>query len=162
MLWITNKYAWVPLYLYWGFVVVKNFPDQRISIFVAIAILILVTDQLTSGFMKPFFERPRPCYEPNLASVIHLMVNCGGKFGFASGHSANSFALATFIFAVMKLNGRSWFFIFLWAFLIALSRVYVGVHYPTDVIIGAIIGLFLGWLFFIAWKRFPYKMLSRL
>ena len=162
MVWITNKYTWVPLYLYWGYVVIRHFPGHWILLFVSIAILILVTDQLTSNIMKPFFERLRPCHEQNLSAALHLVVNCGGKFGFASGHSANSFALATFIFAMMKLTSRSWFLIFLWAFLVALSRVYVGVHYPADVIIGGIIGSIFAWFLFIAWKHFFYKMISRL
>jgi len=157
----TNKYTWTPLYLYFCYCIFKSFSKQGILILVSIVLMILVTDQFTSSFMKPFFERLRPCHEPSIAAILHSKVNCGGQFGFASSHSANSFAIAAFMVFLMRPRA-GWWILFLWATIVAYSRVYLGVHYPGDVIVGGLIGVLFGWLFFRVQSSISYKILSRL
>ncbi|MBD3170591.1 MAG: phosphatase PAP2 family protein [candidate division Zixibacteria bacterium] len=101
-------------------------------------VLIALSDQLSSSVIKPLVDRPRPCHELDL---YRLLVNCGAGKSFPSSHATNMFAAATF-FGEKFLNRRREFYLV--AFMVALSRVYVGVHYPLDVIAGAAIGIGLG------------------
>jgi undecaprenyl-diphosphatase len=96
--------------------------------------------------MKPGFERLRPCQNPNLKEWIHLVGGCGGMYGFASSHAANSFALACCLIKIY--SSKRWLFwsILIWAIIVSYSRIYVGVHYPGDVITGALIGIFISLL----------------
>lgn len=109
------------------------------------ALTILISDQVTSGLMKPFFERLRPCHDERLEGIIHNYGRCGGLFGFVSSHSANTFAIATFLNLKIrdKLPYLKW--LFLWAFIISYTRIYLGVHYPIDILIGAVVGAVAGW-----------------
>ena len=99
--------------------------------------------------IKNYFQRLRPCHEPTLEGLVHLVNNkCGGKFGFVSSHASNHFALAVFL-SILYKNTYKYFplLIFLWAAIIAYSRIYLGVHYPGDVIGGAISGILFGFIF---------------
>jgi len=144
MLWITAKNSWIPLYLMIVGFIIYTKRWKSIWIFIAIALLITMSDQITSGLMKPFFERLRPCHNPMLVDFVYNIGKCGGQFGFASSHAANTFAIATFIWLVFKKE-HGWFvWMFLWAAIVSYSRVYVGVHYPGDIVVGAIVGTFVG------------------
>lgn len=101
-------------------------------------LVLLFSDQLAANFLKHFFERPRPCH---VLEQIHLLVGCGGGFSMPSGHAANSLAQAGF-FAVVAPSSRKWLIPL--ALVIAISRVFVGVHYPGDVLVGGAIGWELG------------------
>lgn len=141
MLWITAKNPWIPLYLLIVGFIIYTKRWKSIRVFIAIALLITLSDQITSGLMKPFFERLRPCHNPILADVVYNIGKCGGQFGFASSHAANTFAIATFTWLVFKKDHGWFIWMFLWAALVSYSRIYVGVHYPGDVTFGAIIGV---------------------
>jgi undecaprenyl-diphosphatase len=120
--------------------------------------VLFVADQTTSGILKPLIARPRPCHDPSLAPVIHLVHGkCGGSYGFASSHASNFFVFATYLSWHFKGRFR-WVRIFLFgiASVVAFSRVYLGVHYPSDIVVGALIGLFSGSL-----GIFMYKALMR-
>lgn len=148
MYWASNKFIWIPLYVFFLYLLIKNFKRNAIWLFLTIAILILCADQFSVG-LKFYFQRLRPCHEPDLEGLIHLInKKCGGSFGFVSSHASNHFAIATFLSLIFK-NTYKYFTIpiYLWATLIAYSRIYLGVHYPGDVIGGAILGILLG-LFF--------------
>jgi len=98
--------------------------------------------------MKPFFERFRPSKDPELQHLVHIVNEYrGGRFGFASSHAGNSFALAIFIFQIFKERYGWVKWMFLWAAVVSYSRIYLGVHYPGDIIVGASIGLLMGWMF---------------
>ncbi|BDD04195.1 phosphatase PAP2 family protein [Aureibacter tunicatorum] len=141
---ITASKTWIPFYLILvGFVYYK-YRKHSWLIFLGVGLVILLADQTTSGFMKPFFERFRPCHDPEIKDLVHLVKGCGGRYGFASSHAANTFGLATFLYVRThkQLKWMGW--LFLWAAIVSYSRIYVGVHYPLDIIVGGLIGVISG------------------
>ena len=141
MPWISNKYVWIPLYallLYW---MLKHKQGKWVFTLLAVGILIYLSDQLASGFLKPTVERLRPCYDPEIADQVHLLKGCGGQYGFASSHASNSFAIAIFCWLLLRQHVRYIWLLIPWAALVAYSRIYLGVHFPGDIIMGGLIGL---------------------
>jgi len=145
---ITNGTTWVPLYIILILLIIKKFGKESLWIFGGLALVILASDQFTSSFMKPFFERLRPCYNPALEQLVHIAKSCGGQYGFASSHSANTFGVAMYVWLVMKKFYPSIAAMFAWSALVAFSRVMIGVHYPGDIIVGAMVGMGFGWIIF--------------
>ncbi len=142
--WITYKYTWVPMYLFLFYVVLKAY-GKRGGILLAVSVVaVILADYITSGMMKPGFERFRPCHDPFIGHLVHNTVGCGGKFGFASSHASTAFALATSIYLFTKDRLAIGKWLFVWAFVYAYSRVAVGVHYPGDILVGALTGIFTG------------------
>ncbi len=145
---ITNPPTWVPLYIILIILLIVTFKKDSIFFILGVLLVILVSDQFTSSFMKPFFERLRPCYDPEIGSLVHVVKSCGGQYGFASSHAANSFGIAMFIWMSFRSFWSGTWVMFFWAFLVAFSRIMVGVHYPGDIITGGILGAIFGWLIF--------------
>ncbi|WP_224489411.1 phosphatase PAP2 family protein [Robertkochia flava] len=149
-LFITDKWSSIPLY---AALLVINFyflgKKKGIIVLVCVALMIAATDQLANVF-KYGFERLRPCYDPDLQDMVRLVkASCGGKFGYFSAHSANSFALAVFF----SLGFRKYLrvlpvFLLTWAAMVAYSRIYIGVHFPLDVLTGFGVGLINGSVFY--------------
>ena len=108
---------------------------------IAIAILITISDQ-TSNLFKDSFQRLRPCYNELIVDSLRLVKeSCGGRYGFFSAHASNSFSLAIFFGLLLRPSNRLFIFSFaIYAFLISYSRIYLGVHYPIDILVGAIFG----------------------
>jgi undecaprenyl-diphosphatase len=128
----NHKYSYMDPTLHFHFVVmVLVFKKDSMYMIAGMLLVVLISDQFTSSFMKPYFGRLRPCYDPQIASMVHVVKSCGGRFGFASGHSANSFGIAIFVWLVFRHYDKSFFAMFLWAFFVAFSRIMVGVHYPV-------------------------------
>jgi undecaprenyl-diphosphatase len=148
MLLMTQTTFWTPLFLLIIYQLFKKFSTRDAwFMLVGVAVAILVSDQTTSGLMKPFFERLRPTHQPGLSEHLHVVKNYrGGLYGFASSHAANSFALACVLFALVRTRIRGIMWLFLWATFMSFSRLYLGVHYLTDLIAGAIVGLVAGWI----------------
>ena len=147
---MTNKLSSIPLYVVLLILAYRSLGLKKtLVLLVSIALLITVSDQL-SNFFKIGVGRLRPCYDPDLSGLIRLVKgSCGGKFGYFSAHAANSFAIAIFFahFFRKSYSFLAWILI-VWAFVVSYSRIYVGVHFPLDVLSGAIAGSFLGWLFY--------------
>ncbi|HET9054311.1 MAG TPA: phosphatase PAP2 family protein [Cyclobacteriaceae bacterium] len=141
MMFLSTTYAWIPLHLFLLYLLVRNYRKQTWLILLAIGLTILLADQITSSIMKPFFERLRPSHEPSLAEQVFLVNKYrGGRFGFASSHAANTFGIATLMWLVLRMY-RPWIsLLFAWALLVGYTRIYLGVHYPGDILVGFLIG----------------------
>lgn len=152
MLFITDKLVWIPLYAYLLYLIFKDYGKQGWIIAAGIVLTIVLADQVTSTIMKPYFARLRPSHEPSLQSLIHIVNNYkGGKYGFASSHAANTFGIATFLFLLFRKTRKWIIMLFVWATVVTYSRIYLGVHYPGDILVGAIVGIisaFLGFYFY--------------
>lgn len=138
-----------PLYLLLLYLTYRHFGWKKTAlVLVFIALLITCTDQL-SNFFKYGVGRLRPCHDPEVSGVMRLVKSyCGGQFGYFSAHAANSFGPAIF-FTVLLRNKVKYISLVLiiWACVVAYSRIYIGVHYPLDVLTGALVGSLFGWLF---------------
>lgn len=145
MFWLSNKYTWIPLYLFFSYLVYKQVGKRIWLVVLAAALLILLSDQISVHAFKNVFLRYRPCHNLLIQSQVHLNDGCGGIYGFVSSHAANTFALAMFLglFFRKKINYFGTF-IFLWAAIVSYSRIYNGVHYPADIAVGAIVGMGIG------------------
>jgi undecaprenyl-diphosphatase len=139
----TSKETWYPLYVLLMFLIVRKYKMQSLWVILFFILLVVLSDQI-SGLIKDLVGRLRPTHEPSLEGLVHNPTNKGGYYSFLSSHAANSFALAVFTGFVSKRK-RLWIALLLWAAVTSYSRVYVGVHYPFDIIAGAILGSLIGW-----------------
>lgn len=144
MFWVTYKVTWLPMYVAMVMITARATGMRAIAIVITVIVAVVLADQITSGIMKPYFSRFRPCHEPLLAGLVHEVGGCGGSFGFASSHASTSFALAITWFTLLRDKIRYMWILILWACLYSYSRVYVGVHYPGDILVGACVGLLSG------------------
>lgn len=139
---------WAPLYLFLGVFVLLNFKGKGVWWIVFFAATAALTDMTGTYLFKHNIERLRPCNDPDFLIHVRLLLkNCSGGSSFISNHAANHFGLATFFFITTQSFFKKWAAVgFIWAALVAYSQVYVGVHYPLDVLAGALLGLILGTL----------------
>ena len=146
MIFISGKLTWTPFYLVLLYLVIKNYKKQSILIILGIILLIVCSDQISSSVFKPLFERPRPCHNEAIKDLVYLPTgHCGGSYGFISSHACNAFALAVFLTQILKqYDSKIAWVMFVWATLVAYSRIYMGVHYPGDVVVGAVVGAIIG------------------
>ncbi|MCL6294647.1 phosphatase PAP2 family protein [Jejuia spongiicola] len=146
---ITDKLTFIPLYALLLFLLYKKFGAKSLIIFVVVvALMITFTDQITNVF-KRGFERPRPCGEDGLIDQMRFIAVRCGKYGFFSGHSSNSMAAAVFAGLMLKPYYKHLIFILLfWSAIVAYSRIYVGVHYPLDIVCGLTFGAISGFIFY--------------
>ncbi len=146
MYWASHKLFWIPLYIFLFYLAYKQVGIQIWLVAIAALVLVLVSDQLSVHAFKNVFLRLRPCHEILLQEKVHLLNgHCGGSYGFISSHAANGFALAMFLTLFFRKRIKYFgLLIFLWAILVSYSRVYSGVHYPGDVIVGGLVGIGVG------------------
>lgn len=138
----TGRFVWIPMYAMILVLLYKKYNWQKTVVFaIGIGLTILITDQTIATYIRPVIERLRPANLENpISEFIHVVNDYrGGAYGFPSCHAANSFALATFMIMTER-KMRFVLFIFAWAFLNSYSRLYLGVHYFGDLIVGAILG----------------------
>lgn len=140
MWFVSGKIQWLPLYLVILALFIHRFRWRTLWILLGTAVLITMSDQATTHLFKETLQRLRPCHQPQLAGLVHLVNDyCGGMYGFVSGHASNSFAIA--VFTGMFVRHRYyWMGILCWATLVGYSRIYLGVHFPGDIIGGAVLG----------------------
>ncbi len=155
---ITNRLVWIPAYFALAYYLFRQHRPYFLKIVFIGLLMITFTDQVTSSLIKPWVQRLRPCHDPAVAALLHLVDGkCGGTYGFVSSHAANTFALATFISSLFSFR---WFWLTIaivsWAVMVSLSRVYLGVHYPGDILGGALVGVSAGWLAGYCVRRFVF------
>ena len=150
---ISAKFIWLPLYLFLIDIIFRNLGWKKgVICLIMIGMLILSMDQLCASFLRPLIGRIRPSSPLNPISAILHFVNDSrvGTFGFPSSHAANTFALAAFISLILRKKLIT-FSLIIWASIISISRIYLGFHYPTDVMAGAFIGIGLAYIFYKAY-----------
>ena len=142
----TSMIVWMPLALVLLYVILKNNNMKDFfMLIIMVALVVLCTDQISSGLCKPLFERWRPTNDPMLMYAVDVVNEIReGKYGFTSSHAANSFGLATF-FSLLIRKRTFTISIILWACMNAFTRIYLGVHYPGDILGGTLIGVTVGW-----------------
>jgi len=162
MYWASHKLFWVPFYVILIYILIKEYKKLSIYVLLSIGVLITLCDQIASHLIKNLAKRLRPSHEPTLEGLVHLSkAGAGGQYGFVSSHSANSFGLAVFLILLLPKKYRVLKGILLfWAFLVSYSRIYVGVHYPFDVIVGGLIGAVLAYLVFKTYSYCIHKYLQ--
>jgi len=146
---LTQTISWIPLYVLLLYQIYRIDPKNTAWILGGVMLTILLSDQVTSGLMKPYFERLRPCHDSRWDGILHLYGRCGGLYGFVSSHAANTFGLATFLTLKLGKKQKAIAWLFLYALLVSYTRIYLGVHYPLDVFFGAVVGIlaaFFSWL----------------
>lgn len=156
---ITSTVAWLPVAVVLLYVLIKNNTMREVSLIVVLlALVILVADQFSSSFCKPYFERFRPAQDPQLMYLVDVVNGYrGGRYGFISSHAANTFAVCIFL-ALLIRNVWVSCSLVLWASLCSYSRIYLGVHYPGDILFGMLWGLFVGGLMYLLYAYLQRKM----
>ncbi len=146
---ITSKFSFIPLYVLLLFFLYKNYGLKALLIFIVVIVLMITfTDQITNVFKRTFM-RPRPCRVEEIADSIRFIAVRCGKYGFFSGHSSNSMAAAIFTGLLLKPFYKNLIFLLLfWSIIVAYSRIYVGVHYPIDIVCGLAFGAVSGFMFY--------------
>lgn len=145
--WYREANAWVPLYLFLIVFAIMNFKAKALPWILFAVLTATLTDQLSSSFIKNLVERPRPCREELLIGQVRLILNnCSGGYSFPSSHATNHFGFAMFLFLTLRPIMKKWSYVFfIWAATIAYGQVYVGVHYPLDIVAGTLLGCLIGY-----------------
>jgi undecaprenyl-diphosphatase len=159
---ITKQSNWIPLFLLLLYVIFKKLgAKQTLYLLLFVAVLVTFTDQMTNVF-KNGFQRLRPCNNPEIKSFIRI-VQFRGSFSFFSGHASNSMAVATLLYFTLRQYFKYFWLLFLWPFIFAYSRIYLGLHYPLDILSGYLFGFTSGFLMYKVYKMaqqkyFPLKL----
>ena len=146
MFYMTDTYFWLPLHAFLLYLIFKVYGKRTWIVLICITLSVVAANGITSELMKPFFLRLRPSHTPHIENLVHIVNDYkGGLYGFASSHAANTFALTTFFWIAFRKHYRYCGWLFVWASLVTYTRIYLGVHYPADILVGALIGILCGW-----------------
>jgi Membrane-associated phospholipid phosphatase len=161
-MWIySNKFTWIPLAIVAFAVFVYKVKWQKALLFViCTALVFTLCDQLSASVIKPLFERYRPTHHPDFSYAVNIVNDYrGGRYGFISAHAANGFGIAMFLSLIFRYT-RLAVTVFTWASITAYSRVYLGVHFISDVVGGMVVGLIIGYLVYLIYQYGRLKILK--
>lgn len=157
---IRNQWTWAPLYLFLIIFMPMNYGRKGWMWCIFFLLTFAIGDYVSASIIKPHYIRMRPCNNPYIKDIVHLLVPCGSGYSFPSSHATNHFALAIFSGRTLGRHFKwVWAVALLWAFSVAYAQVYVGVHFPGDVLVGAILGIVAGLLTSYIYRR-VYKQLE--
>lgn len=158
MLKFSNTWTWILMLLTTIFVIVKNRPwKEALLILLGIGMCILIADQISSTFIKPLVARLRPTHDPELMFIVRHIEGRHGLYGFVSSHAANTFAVAMFLSMTLK-HRIATLCLLAWATVVGFSRIYLGVHFPLDVICGGLLGILIGICVYYAVRFVNHKL----
>ncbi len=152
---IRDQYFWIPLYILVAIFLVRNYRQKGFYLVLLLGFNFAVSDQMSSAVIKPWIQRERPCNNTMISDEVILRIDrCGVGKSFTSSHAANTFAFAMMLTLLLRKKFR-WILpvSFSWAFMISYAQIYVGVHYPFDIIGGALLGIALATLLYMAAKK---------
>jgi membrane-associated phospholipid phosphatase len=142
---VRNQYFWVPLYLFLLAFVFTNFRAKALWWVLFFLATFALTDLISASVIKTLVERPRPCADPIASETVRMLIPCSYSYSFVSSHATNHFGMAMFMFMSMKQFSNRWIWlVFAWALIISFAQIYVGAHFPVDVLGGALLGSFIG------------------
>jgi undecaprenyl-diphosphatase len=157
MLLMRDQNTWIPLYVFILYRVYKINPAITIPFLILSALTFALTDFTSASIIKPMVARLRPCYDADISGSMYQLVGCGGRYSFPSSHATNHFGLACVWFNMIYFIRRvKWQWVWAWAAIICYAQIYVGKHFPLDIIAGAILGSTIGYLvsrIFIYWHN---------
>ncbi|MGC8864951.1 MAG: phosphatase PAP2 family protein [Bacteroidales bacterium] len=156
---VSGTLLWLPLYVYFLYLIIQKFKKRSVYILLVTALLVTSTDQ-SAYLTKKAVGRPRPSHQQELAADLHYVNDYrGGKFSFPSSHAINTMGVAVFLSLLLsRVQPLMRWLPIVWSLVVGLSRIYLGVHFPSDVLTGFILGAFWGWL----WYRLVMKLLDYL
>lgn len=159
MLLMREAFTWVPVYLFFCLFFFFNCRKYFGPIVIITLVTFTLTDFVSASVLKPFIGRLRPCQDPSINFQINNIAGCGGLFSMPSSHASNHFGLSTLWFLIIdRLLNRRWYILFIWALLVGFSQIYVGVHFPGDIIVGALFGTAVGIFTFRLFLKLTHKI----
>lgn len=160
MWWISGKFIWIPLYLFLLFKLYQKYQSDIWKIFIIIALTIGLSDGVSSGLIKKQVKRYRPSHHLEIKDSLHLhkyqdgTYYAGGKYGFVSSHAANSTAIVVLILLLLVPFSKQYYWMIMWALIVSYSRMYLGVHYPLDIIGGILVGILSAYIAYLLGVKF--------
>lgn len=154
--WWRESITWTPVYFFLLLFAIINYKKNALPWIAMALVTILLSDQISSSVVKPIFTRIRPCNDPDFQQSVRLLLDgCGAGYSFTSSHATNHFALACFLSLTLRdwIKKYAWV-LYLWAASIGYAQIYTGVHYPLDVIGGALLGSFIGYVTAQVYQRY--------
>ncbi len=154
---ITKQFYWTPFFLFLAYLVYKKMGIKNLGIIILFIAVILLCCNTSVEFFKTYMHRIRPCNDPEIKSIIRI-VHQTDTYSFFSGHASNSMATMLFLYLILKKYYKYIFLIFLYPLIFAYSRIYLGVHFPTDILTGYAFGASFGLLFYAVYKKYFSKI----
>lgn len=158
---IRNQFTWVPIYFFLLIFGYLNFRKTLIPWIGFFLLTFALTDIISAQIFKELIQRPRPCWDSFSSDHARMLIPCSHAFGFVSSHAANHFGMSVFIFITLRpFVQKGLFLVFIWAALVCIAQVYVGAHYPGDVLGGSILGIIIGKITTYFYQRYINKIES--